>query len=282
MACLVSGVGIMFGFVPFRTCPLLAQMFACPLSFFVCLVWLSTTFSLFLSLSGAGETQTPVGVWVSPSVSSSWTRTSSSTRTPCSSRSPRSSPAPVFFFFFSTALAWVFFGCGSRCLGCLSVCLVCLSVCLSVCLPVHVCIACKTSNPPLLWREGDNHLPPPGHYHCHFLGIGVRTEVPCIPCTDSVSPPPPPPSCRSCKGQPRKGVGEDRARQPYCHTLWGLIFLLPQGGNAVRFFHFVFFSVRSGVFCRFLSFFSSKGRFWKNFRERTFVFGWLCWSCVFW
>ena len=22
--------------------------------------------------------------------------------------------------------------------------------------------------------------------------------------------------------------------------------------------------------------------FWKNFRERTFVFGWLCWSCVFW
>ena len=22
--------------------------------------------------------------------------------------------------------------------------------------------------------------------------------------------------------------------------------------------------------------------FWKNFRERTFVFGWLCWVCVFW
>ena len=22
--------------------------------------------------------------------------------------------------------------------------------------------------------------------------------------------------------------------------------------------------------------------FWKHFRERTFVFGWLCWSCVFW
>ena len=33
------------------------------------------------------------------------------------------------------------------------------------------------------------------------------------------------------------------------------------------------------VFCR-----SSPLRvvFWKNFRERTFVFGWLCWSCVFW
>ena len=33
------------------------------------------------------------------------------------------------------------------------------------------------------------------------------------------------------------------------------------------------------VFCR-----SSLLRvaFWKNFRERTFVFGWLCWFCVFW
>ena len=46
---------------------------------------------------------------------------------------------------------------------------------------------------------------------------------------------------------------------------------------------FFFFSVSGlvsfAVFCR-----SSFLRvaFWKNFRERTFVFGWLCWSCVFW
>ena len=25
-----------------------------------------------------------------------------------------------------------------------------------------------------------------------------------------------------------------------------------------------------------------RAAFWKNFRERTFVFGWSCWSCVFW
>ena len=60
------------------------------------------------------------------------------------------------------------------------------------------------------------------------------------------------------------------------------VFPLLEGGNAVRFFHFVFFvsgSVSFVVFCR-----SSFLRvvFWKNFRERTFVFGWLCWSCVFW
>ena len=48
-------------------------------------------------------------------------------------------------------------------------------------------------------------------------------------------------------------MGEDRARQPYCHTVLGLIFLLPQGGNAVRFFLFVFFlsgPVSFVVFCR--------------------------------
>ena len=59
-------------------------------------------------------------------------------------------------------------------------------------------------------------------------------------------------------------------------------FPLFEGGNAVRFFLFVFLCpVRCllSFFCR-----SSPLRvvFWKNFRERTFVFGWLCWSCVFW
>ena len=59
----------------------------------------------FLSFSGAGETQTPFGVWDSPCVSSSWPRTTCSTRTSSPSPSPRS-PRLVFFFLFST-LAWV-------------------------------------------------------------------------------------------------------------------------------------------------------------------------------
>ena len=99
MAFFVSGVGIMFGFVPFKTCPLLVQMFGCPLPFFVCLVWSPTTFSLFFSLSGAGETQTPFGFGF-PLVS---LRPGHDLR-PRSVHRPLhlpqgSAPAPVFFFF---------------------------------------------------------------------------------------------------------------------------------------------------------------------------------------
>ena len=102
MAFLVSGVGIMFGFVPFRTCPLLAQLFVCPLSFFVCLVWLPTTFSLFLSLSGAGETQTPFGVWVSPCVLFFLDADFVDNPYIELSTFPKASPPhlPFFFFFF--------------------------------------------------------------------------------------------------------------------------------------------------------------------------------------
>ena len=57
---------------------------------------------------------------------------------------------------------------------------------------------------------------------------------------------------------------------------------VPPRGKCCSFLSFCVFEVWFGVFCRFLSFLLSKGRFLKNFRERTFVFGWLCWSCVFW
>ena len=51
------------------------------------------------------------------------------------------------------------------------------------------------------------------------------------------------------------------------------------------FFHFVFFVVWFGVFCRFLPFFSSKGRFLKTFSGANFCF-WgvllvLCFLVVF-
>ena len=36
------------------------------------------------------------------------------------------------------------------------------------------------------------------------------------------------------------------------------------------------------MFCRFCRSSLLKVVFLKNFRERTFVFGWCCWSCVFW
>ena len=57
---LVFGVGFLFGSVPFKTCPLFALMFV---SFFFLVVGMfvdDVCLSVFLSLSGAGETQTPV------------------------------------------------------------------------------------------------------------------------------------------------------------------------------------------------------------------------------
>ena len=59
-------------------------------------------------------------------------------------------------------------------------------------------------------------------------------------------------------------------------------FPLLEGGNAVRFCHFVF----SGLARCLLSFFSVLlflgSLFGKIFRERTFVFGYRCGSCLFW
>ena len=139
---------------------------------------------VFLFLSGAGETQTLFGVWVSPCDSSFWTRTTCSTRTPCSSLSPRSPPRLVFFFLFRRRSAWVIFGCGS-------LCLVCLFVCLSA---VHARPCLRT-----VGGAGRQDISRP-FFDCkygYFLGYGVRTDVPCMSCTDSVSPPPPPPSCRT-------------------------------------------------------------------------------------
>ena len=95
-----------------------------------------------------------------------------------------------------------------------------------------------------------------------------------------LTPPHPLPAER-CKGQPRKGVGEDWSRQPYCHTLLGLNVCSPEGEMLSVFFTLCFFvsgPVSFVVFCR-----SSPLRvvFWKNFRERTFVGCW-CRFCVFW
>ena len=90
---------------PLRPDPLFALVFVVPsFSFSGCLGCSPTSFfSLFLFLSGAGEPQTPFGVWGSPCVSSSWTRTPTSIRTSCSAPLARSCPAPAFFFFFSSS-----------------------------------------------------------------------------------------------------------------------------------------------------------------------------------
>ena len=114
---LVSGVEMLFGLVPFKTCPLFGLLFVV-LSFFLRLLGCSSTpflffLFLFLSLSlylRCWGTTNPCRVCVSPSVSSSWTRTPTSTRTSSSSPSPRLRPAPVFFFAVARFLVVVVLG----------------------------------------------------------------------------------------------------------------------------------------------------------------------------
>ena len=118
----------LFGFVPFRTCPLLAEVFVVLSLSFSLVVWLwsPTTFALFLSLSGAGETQTPFGVWVSPCVLF------------FADKHYAFDPYPVLRVFSKVkpSSPCLFFSRRSR--GCLlGVVLAVLSVCLPVCLPVH-------------------------------------------------------------------------------------------------------------------------------------------------
>ena len=91
-----------------KYCLLSSLSLSLSISLFVCLVGSSATLALFLSLSGAGETQTPFVVWVSPCVSSSWPRTPSfdpyilgPTTTPRSFHH-----APVFFFVFPSSLVF--------------------------------------------------------------------------------------------------------------------------------------------------------------------------------
>ena len=68
---LVLGVEMLFGLVPFKTCPLVRWVFGVPSLFLLLFGMFAGDVFLFffsLSLSGAGETQTPFGVWVSPCV----------------------------------------------------------------------------------------------------------------------------------------------------------------------------------------------------------------------
>ena len=159
--------------------------------------------SVFLSLSGAGETQTPFGVWVSPCDSSSWTRSAMTTRSSCSAPLTRSGSRTCFFFFFfrrrrSLVWWWLVLVClFSVWPGwfLLAVSFFCGGVLLCA-LRARCCLG--------RFRRGreTRHLP------LHFLiaimivfrGLRVGTDIPCVAQRGSTpirSHPPPPPSCRT-------------------------------------------------------------------------------------
>ena len=241
------------------------------LSLFVCLVGSSATFFLFLFLSGAGETQTPFGVWVSPCDSSSWTRSTSSTRTPSSAPTPRLCPAPVFFIFF------LFRRRSSFRLGCSWIGVVGLVFLVVGCLLVCFCMQWKMLVGRFKRGRETRHLPP------HFLiaivivffrGLRVGTDIPCVAQrgnTPNRSHPPHPLPAERCKAQPRKGVGVVSTATVLSHKFLPL-FLVPPRGKCCPFFSFCVFRVWSGVFCHFLSFLLSKGRFWEKFSGANFCF----------
>ena len=68
--------------------------------------------------------------------------------------------------------------------------------------------------------------------------------------THRMASPPHPLPAERCKGQPRKGVGEDGARQPYCHTM--SVFPLFRRGKCCPFLLFCV-SVSGSVFFAFFS-----------------------------
>ena len=67
-------------------------------------------------------------------------------------------------------------------------------------------------------------------------------------------------------------MGDDNARQPYCHTN-SCSFFVPPRGKCCPFFSFCVFSVSGPVsFVGFLSFLLSKGRFLEKFSGANFCF----------
>ena len=106
------------------------------------------------------------------------------------------------------------------------------------------------------------------------LGWGPRSRAYHAPTRSH--PPPTPFLQNTVKDSPERGWGTHIDRQPYCHTLLVpcvCFFPLLEGGNAARFFHFVFLvsgPVSFAVFCR-----SSRLRvvFEKNFGSELLFSG---------
>ena len=273
---LVSGVGMLFGLSPFMTWPHVCPD-VCSLSLFFFLS-LSLSLSLvryfrrrrFLSFSLSqvlGKPKPPLGFGI-PLVSLH----------PGHDRPPGSVlraphlhlgqvPAPGFFCSPSPSFA----------------CMVVVGLCLSGPCLVGGCFFLVLVLAAFLalrafmmhrrggWRECDDHHTP--HYHHYgFLGRLGEDQRPAWP--TRADPPHPLPAER-CKGQPRKGVGEDSARQPYCHTVLGVcvgFFPLLEVGNAVRFFTFCFLSLVRRPLPFFLQFFSSSGCCSEKFSGASFCF----------
>ena len=94
-----------------------------------------------------------------------------------------------------------------------------------------------------------------------FSGIMYRTGL----------TPPTPFLSNAVKCRPGRGWGWPREGNRTV-TLSLLVFPLLEGGSAVRFFHFVFFCVWFGVFCRFFAVLLFLGSLFEKFSGANFCF----------
>ena len=265
--CVVTGVGFMvfgvemlFGLVPFKTRFLLAW----------CLCRRRRScFFLSLSLSHTlGKPKPRLGFGFRFVFSSSWTRTTSSIRTLCSTYTSRPR-SRTCCFFFSSALAWVVLWSWSRCLVLVGL--------------VVVVFACACRRYPCIPRLGQKDKTPFAPFRFTimmvFWGCGGGPISRVSPLRHRFGLPPPTLFLQNAvKDSPGKGWDGNNIVTQFLAS-----FLLPQGGNVVRFFSFCFFGVWSGVFCRFSSFLLSKGRFSEKFSGANFCF-WVVVLvlCFFW
>ena len=196
---------------PLRPDPCMPRCWLSLLSFFcVRYVRRRRFFSFSLSHRCWGNPN-PFGVWDSPCVSPTWPRTTSSTRTPCSTSSPRFRSRSCFFFVAAVVGRW--YGCGWwRC-----VCFRLVGWFFGAACPVALHarrfqvgfrgVGRLDISRPIL--DCDNG--------CLFgaCGWGPRSRASLAPTRSHPHPLP----AERCKGQPRKGVGDNIGRQPYCHTV---------------------------------------------------------------
>ena len=102
VGCMVFGVEMLFGLVPFKTSPLFALVFVVLSFFSFCWDVRRRRFCLCLSLSQAlGKSKPRLGFGFPLVLSSSRTRSTSSIRTPCSAYTSRHRSSSCVFFFFS-------------------------------------------------------------------------------------------------------------------------------------------------------------------------------------
>ena len=234
----VSGVGLLSGFLsPSSPDPCL--VFVCVPPFCVWFVSSPPCFLLSsLSLRRWGNPNPLWGVWVSPCVSSSRTRSPTSTRTLTSAPTPWPRPALAFFFFsFSPSsslvfLVLVFLGLSWWC--CVS------SWFVSGGGSLHAFL----DNPnALVARGGRTRHPSPqlGLLSRLLFWDWVRTGVPYIfgKMYRAGLTPPTPFLSNAVKYSPGRGWGWPREGNRTV-TLRLLVFPPSRRGNAVRFFHFVF------------------------------------------